>query len=294
MKLSSFCAMLLAAVVAASAEQFLLIDTVFEFSIQDNPPYNGWESHMNLQFSDSVPEDWTSPNYANGKSYVRYEIHSMPEPHMNSAFQMCLNKDNPPGSGNGTQWHMCHNCSDFPFPAVYWHEQELPWWTYGTADWSIMGTGYPQAVLKEGGSACSKPIASSWSGWEGHPDVSLYLPITVRWTTYIVAEGDEFDKPEWWDSDEWFGASRAGRRTSIRPAGAGMEVRHVHGAALVKLRGASIARASVFAADGSNVRSGWRLRDGCVALQAGIQPGVYVVRVTDTGGNRSARVVIRQ
>jgi hypothetical protein len=34
--------------------------------------------------------------------------------------------------------------------------------------------------------------------FEGSPDLGRYLPLKVRYTAIVVAQGAEFQKPSWW------------------------------------------------------------------------------------------------
>ncbi|MBD3391109.1 MAG: hypothetical protein GF418_03550 [Chitinivibrionales bacterium] len=285
----------------ANADQFVVIDTLFEFILQDNPPYHiagaAVQSHYNLLFGSEVPTDWS--DYSSGHIYVRLEIHEMPEGQpKGTAMQLCMNNDNPQGSGN-TIWHTCVTCTWFYSSGDVRRVDQAAnaWFVYpqGSAQWNNFGVGYPQMVVKEG-EGCGIPICTGcmWSNWAGYPNLNLYYPITLRVTAIMVSNGGTFDEPEYWQSDDFIGTGTAGRRTRAHPASGGMEVRRLANATVVSLRNASIARAAVFAADGSEVRSGWRLHEGRVALEAGILPGTYLIRVTDSGGNRSARVVIKQ
>jgi hypothetical protein len=186
------------------AEQFLLIDTTFKHGLLDENerPYSGWQSHLNLQFTDEVPDNWSSPvNYGGGKSYWRIAMMEK-QPDKAIKWQMCLNNDDPQGTGNNTRWHMCCNMIDIDDPGVYWGEQNLPWWNWPAPPvWNEWG-GYPQAVVKD---AAGEPVTNPTvfpRNWDGFPDYSQYYPMTLRITMYIVSAGGTFEAPEWWDEQD--------------------------------------------------------------------------------------------
>ncbi|MBD3395918.1 MAG: hypothetical protein GF418_09870, partial [Chitinivibrionales bacterium] len=197
---ASVCALLWLLSAGAAAEQFLLVDTTYVHSLrpQSECPYNGWESHWDMAYTDQVPTDWTSPvNYKDGKVYWRLEVQEKPNETVTTSMHLCL---------NGPGIHCCSDLIHFDTPGVYWLEQAFPWWDAGAPHWNDW-VGYPQVVIKD---EANNPIATSiiHSTWAYYPDFSQYYPLKLRIIFHVVSAGASFDKPSWWDS-EMFNADNA-------------------------------------------------------------------------------------
>lgn len=189
---------ILTASTVAFAAQFLVFDTlVTHRGVLDKEPYGHWESHINLKYAPGIPTNWKSPiDYYNGTAYWRFEIHSKPTNYA-THYQVCLNRE----KTEGGYWHLCTKCTKFSSQGQVLRGQERvsKIWYHVEPKWTAF-SGYPQLVMKDGTSPCTIPIATSWKGWKGFPDLKNFYPVKVNYAMYVVSKGAQFKPPSWWNS----------------------------------------------------------------------------------------------
>ena len=54
------------------------------------------------------------------------------------------------------------------------------------------------AVTDQRGAIAHRRVEQGDNQFKGSPDLSLYLPLKVRYPAIVVAKGAEFKKPSWW------------------------------------------------------------------------------------------------
>ncbi len=175
--------------VPAGAEQFTCIDQDY---IHDN-----WYYHESFPWQ---PNDWTAPTaYATGTAYFRVEVRSLDAPidgwyTSNSnqssspdfaaryfAPQLCLFQD-----AHIPSKHACFYSGTIQFngPGIYYGSQALPdMYQYGVIDWTRLLMN-PMIIGK-----AKDPSGLSYHGQN----------VDMRFSVIIVAEGDSFDPPAWWE-----------------------------------------------------------------------------------------------
>ncbi|MEN8006597.1 MAG: FlgD immunoglobulin-like domain containing protein [Candidatus Krumholzibacteriota bacterium] len=173
----------------ANAEQFTCIDQDYI--------HNKWYYHESFPWQ---PNDWVSPvAYATGTAYFRVEVRGLDGPidgwytsnsNQNSppdfvaeyfAPQLCLFQD-----AHIPSKHACFYSGTIQFnqPGIYYGSQPLPdMYQYGVIDWTRLLMN-PMIIGK----------VKNASG------LSYYgQNVDMRYSVIIVAEGDTFDPPAWWN-----------------------------------------------------------------------------------------------
>jgi len=173
----------------ANAEQMTCIDQDYI--------HNKWYYHETFPWQ---PSDWTSPvDYATGTAYFRVEVRSLDTPiegwypsntnqSSQSDFtadyfspQLCLFQDR-----HVAAKHACFYSGTIQFngPGVYYGSQVLPeMYQYGVIDWTRLLMN-PMII--------GKTRESTGLSYYGQN-------VDMRFTVIIVAEGDTFEAPSWWN-----------------------------------------------------------------------------------------------
>jgi len=159
--------------------------------------HNSWYYHESFPWQ---PNDWTSPvNYAAGTAYFRVEVRSLDHPidgwysdNSNQGSppdftaqyfspQLCLFQDQHIASKHACFYNGTIQLNE---QGIYYGSQELPdMYQYGVIDWTreLMN---PMIIGKT-----REPIGMSYYGQN----------VDMRFTVIIVAQGDSFDPPSWWN-----------------------------------------------------------------------------------------------
>jgi hypothetical protein len=176
--------------VAADAEQFTCIDQDYI--------HNTWYYHESFPWQ---PNDWTSPvDYAAGTAYFRVEVRSLDVP-IDGWYTTNTNQSSPPDftalyfspqlclfqDAHIPSKHACFYSGTIKFnePGFYYGSQALPdMYQYYVIDWTRLLMN-PMIIGKT-----QDPSGFSYYGQN----------VDMRFTVIIVAEGDTFDPPSWWDA----------------------------------------------------------------------------------------------
>lgn len=191
---------------AAFAEQFTCIDQDYV--------HNKWYYHESFPWQ---PSDWTAPvDFATGTAYFRVEVRSLDTPiegwsstntNQNSppdflaqyfAPQLCLFQD-----AHIPSKHACFYSGTIQYdePGIYYGSQALPeMYQYGVIDWTRLLMN-PMIIGK-----VKNPSGLSYRGQNAD----------MRYTVIIVAAGDTFDPPAWWNGVS--AVSEPGRPVPTRTA----------------------------------------------------------------------------
>jgi len=172
----------------AGAAQFTCID--------EDYVHNYWYKHFDFPWQ---PSDWTSPDdYSHGRAYFRVEVRSLSMPiygwySSNSmsdpydfiadlwAPQLCLFQD-----AHVSEKHACFTSATIAFnqPGLYYAEKEVDaCYQYNVIDWTreLMNPMVIAKVIDPYGHGYANQL------------------VDMRFTVILVAEGDTFDPPAWWD-----------------------------------------------------------------------------------------------
>jgi hypothetical protein len=191
----------------AAAEQLPCIDQDYI--------HNKWYYHESFPWQ---PNDWTFPvNYAAGTAYFRVEVRSLDNP-VDGWYTSNTNQSSPPDftalyfspqlclfqDAHIPSKHACFYSGTIKFngPGIYFGSQALPeMYQYGVIDWTRLLMN-PMIIGKT-------QDASGFSYYGQNID--------MRFTVIIVAEGDAFDPPSWWDgvSDVTDSANPVPTRTAL-------------------------------------------------------------------------------
>ncbi len=173
----------------ADAEQLTCIDQDYI--------HNKWYYHETFPWQ---PNDWTSPvNYAAGTAYFRVEVRSLASP-IDGWYTSNTNQTSPPDftaqyfspqlclfqDQHIASKHACFYSGTIKFngPGLYYGSQALPdMYQYGVIDWTRLLMN-PMIIGKT----------------QNSTGLSYYgQNVDLRFTVIIVAEGDAFDPPSWWE-----------------------------------------------------------------------------------------------
>jgi hypothetical protein len=174
---------------AAIAEQFTCIDQDYI--------HNDWYYHESFPWQ---PDDWTSPtNFAAGTAHYRVEVRGLDTP-IDGWYTSNSNEDSPPNftaeffapqlclfqDAHIPSQHACFFSGNIMFngPGIYFANQPLPdMYQYGVIDWTrrLMN---PMIIGKT-----RDPSGFSFYGQN----------VDLRFTVIVVAPGDSFEPPAWWE-----------------------------------------------------------------------------------------------
>jgi hypothetical protein len=163
---------------SARADQFVLIDEMFTFTLEDAQPNSHYYGSV---LNAARPVDWTSPiNYRDGSVHIRTEVIDKPEGSEVTQWVICYIAQ----AGQGDHYG-CTGSGTYTEEGVYEHDEGMhDWWQNDIIDWT-QGINEMHLVLKDADD--SKGFAS----WR--PDPEHFFPTTVRITMIQVSEGDTYD-----------------------------------------------------------------------------------------------------
>ena len=222
---------------AGSTNQFVLLDTLLRFvpagrmeekfpGLEDpavvewrgkykdsaiNYPDDGFrtvfaatnDSHFNAtrQYrSPEIPNSWVAPvNFYDGKIYYRVEVFE--KPNTNVVTSLLCRVTSEVFEGTHNTW-FGHGVVVFRDTGVHHFEQPVlgnrPFIRNSKFRFDQPLFAMQLAVTDQRGAIVHRRVEQGNNKFEGTPDLSLYLPLKVRYTAIVVAKGAEFKKPFWW------------------------------------------------------------------------------------------------
>jgi hypothetical protein len=162
----------------ARAEQFVLIDETFTFTLEDAQPNSHYYGSV---LNPDRPVDWTSPiDYRDGTVHIRAEIIDKPEGSEITQWVICYIAQ----AGQGDHYG-CTGTGTYTEEGVYEHDEDMhDWWQNDIIDWT-QGINEMHLVLKDADDSLG---FASW-----RPDPEHFFPTTVRITMIQVSEGSTYD-----------------------------------------------------------------------------------------------------
>ena len=152
-----------------TAEQIFLVprQEVTDFSYRGN--------QHNFSIPDEVPDNLKSPvNYAEGQLYLYHNVKEKGTKEK-IVFQLCIHQ--------GGSDHTCGSYVGVTDPGLYYNDRTLAsCWNYGSMNWTT--------PLRK-----TKLLIRNSSGTQ----VEVTYKIKVDFAAVLVAKGDSFEKPSWWD-----------------------------------------------------------------------------------------------
>ncbi len=161
------------------------------------------DSHFNesRQYrSTEIPDSWLAPvNYYDGKIHYRVEV--MEKPNNNIVTSLLCRVTTEEFHGTHNVW-FGHGVVAFRQPGIYHFEQAVlarrPFIRDSKFRFDKPLFAMQLAVTDQRGAIVHRRVEQGNNKFEGSPDLSLYLPLKVRYTAIVVAQGAEFKKPSWW------------------------------------------------------------------------------------------------
>lgn len=221
----------------ASTNQFVLVDTLLryvpaarmeeKFPGADDPAVLEWrgkfkdgainfpddgfrtvftpanDSHFNAsrQYrSTEIPDSWLAPvNYYDGKIHYRVEV--IEKPNTNIVTSLLCRVTTEEFHGTHNVW-FGHGVVAFREPGIHHFEQAVlarrPFIRDSKFRFDKPLFALQLAVTDQRGAIVHRRVEQGHNKFEGSPDLSLYLPLKVRYTAIVVAKGAKFTPPPWW------------------------------------------------------------------------------------------------
>jgi len=151
--------------------------------------------------SPEIPESWIAPaNYYDGTIHYRVEV--LEKPNTNTVTSLLCRVTTGDYEGTHNVW-FGHGVVAFREKGVHHFAQPVlarrPFIADTKFDFSQPLFAMQLAVTDLRGKIVHRRVEQgARDKFEGSPDLSLYLPLKVRYTAIVVAEGAEFKKPAWW------------------------------------------------------------------------------------------------
>ena len=161
------------------------------------------DSHFNVgrQYrSLEIPDSWLSPaNDYDGKIHYRVEV--IEKPNTNIVTSLLCRVTTEEFHGTHNVW-FGHGVVAFREPGLYHFEQPVlarrPFIRESKFRFDKPLFAMQLAVTDQRGAIVHRRVEQGNNKFEGSPDLSLYLPLKVRYTAIVVAKGAKFEPPSWW------------------------------------------------------------------------------------------------
>lgn len=165
----------------ASAEQFVLFDRTFDFTLEEAIPT---KSHLFVtakDFGKDCPTDWTAPvDFRNGIVHVRLEVLEKPDGDAPTTWSLCYLPNKGQKNGYG-----CTSTPIYTKPGVY--EKDVKMTEFWNNDSIVWTEGIKQMAL----------VIKDDSGGKGHahlrPDPEKFFPTRIRVTMVQVSKDATYD-----------------------------------------------------------------------------------------------------
>ena len=140
-------------------------------------------SHHHIEMAAGVPASWISPvRFTNGRTVFRLQVKQKPNQTTPTTYTLCMSQ----GAGSS-----CEFIGRFDQTGVFSYEAKLPFsyvkngfdWSRATAPTDL------RVVVKD----TKNNNIDEGSSFDGAPDRSLYLPLDVRLTAWVVTNGATVD-----------------------------------------------------------------------------------------------------
>jgi len=163
------------------ADQFVLFDKTFEFTLEEALKT---KSHLSVaadQLSKACPKDWTSPiDYRNGSLHIRLEVIEKPAGETPTTWSLCYIPNKGQKNGYG-----CTNTPVYTKTGVY--EQDVDMTKFWNNDSIIWTEGIKLMTLVLKGKGGEKPHAHL------QPNPERYFPTKVRVTMIQISKNSDYN-----------------------------------------------------------------------------------------------------
>ena len=166
------------------------------FTPTNDSHFNGTRQYR----SPEIPDSWVAPvNFYDGKIHYRVEV--VEKPNTNIVTSLLCRVTTGEFHGTHNVW-FGHGVVAFREPGLYHFEQPVlarrPFIRDSKFRFDQPLFAMQLAVTDQRGAIVHRRVEQGNNKFEGSPDLSLYLPLKVRYTAIVVAKGAEFKKPSWW------------------------------------------------------------------------------------------------
>jgi len=171
------------------------------FRVVFTHPRHAFHNPSRHHRSPEIPDSWLAPvNFHDGT--IHYRVHVLEKPDTNTVTSLLCRVTTGDFEGTHNVW-FGHGVVAFREAGVHHFEQPVlgrrPFIANTRFDFSQPLFAMQLAVTDLRGMIVHRRIEQSErTKFEGSPDLSLYLPLKVRYTAIVVAKGAEFRKPAWW------------------------------------------------------------------------------------------------
>jgi hypothetical protein len=160
---------------------------------------DSWYS-PHLSIPPDVPQSWKAPvNFFGGKIYYRVDVMEKPDDKTLTSLLSRICTENHEGTHN--VW-LGHGVVTFDKAGLHHFEQPVmafrPFVRYTRFSWEKPVAELQLIVADSRGAVVHKWVEQPHNAFEGSPNLGLYLPLKVRYTAVVVAEGEQLEAPAWW------------------------------------------------------------------------------------------------
>jgi hypothetical protein len=164
----------------------------------DDLPDGWYQPHQ--QTPADVPNNWYEPvNFYGGVVHTRVDVVEKPNDKTLTSLIARITTDTHEGTHN--VW-LGHGVVTFDDKGVHRFEQPVkafrPFIRNTKFRFDHKVAELQLCVADSRGAVVHKWVEQPHLAFEGTPDLALYLPLKVRYTSVVVAAGATFRKPAWW------------------------------------------------------------------------------------------------
>jgi hypothetical protein len=160
---------------------------------------DGWyDPHTSIP--PDIPSSWISPvNFFDGLIHYRVDVLSKPNHRTLTSLLSRITTDTHEGTHN--VW-LGHGVVTFDKPGLHHFQQPVkafrPFIRNSKFNWNHPVAELQLCVADSRGAIVHRWVEQPHNAFEGSPDLSLYLPLHVRYTAVVSAPGAPFSPPAWW------------------------------------------------------------------------------------------------
>lgn len=166
--------------------------------IDPREPY--WHPRMETARTPDLPDSWTRPtDFRDGTAHYRIEVFEKPNDTQPTTLLSRLTTDVHHGTHN--VW-LGHGVCVFTTKGTHYFSQPVyahrPFTRESRFNWDRPVYELQLVVSDLRGAVVHRFIEQAHNTYDGAPDLSLYLPLKVRYSAIITAPGQSLEKPSWW------------------------------------------------------------------------------------------------
>lgn len=166
--------------------------------IDPREPY--WHPRMDAARPPGLPDSWLRPiDFRDGTIHYRIEVFEKPNASQPTTLLSRLTTDVHHGTHN--VW-LGHGVCVFKTTGTHYFAQPVsshrPFTRDSQFNWDRPVYELQLVVSDLRGACVHRTVEQAHNAYDGTPDLSLYLPLKVRYSAIVTAPGHALDRPAWW------------------------------------------------------------------------------------------------